>query len=215
MLLASQRQTIARHAQRLRPDGLVVGVAGNISARAGAQVAITPRGLDYDELTPEIVAVVELEGGAVEGEFAPSTELPMHLAIYRRTGAQAIVHTHAPYATALSMVLDEIPPVHYLLAELGGPVRTAPYATPGSEQLAAYVERALEGRSAALLQSHGTIAIGETVERAYARTLILESIAAAYHRARMVGEPRLLSAAELDRVAEGLREYPMGEGAPA
>lgn len=212
MLLADLRKAIVHHARRLRPDGLVVGVAGNISARSGDHVAITPRGLHYDEMTPEVVAVVDLDGQPVECELAPSTELPMHLAIYHRAGAGAIVHTHAPYATALSMVLDEVPPVHYLLAELGGPPRTAPYATPGSEELAAGVERALAGRSAALLQSHGAIAIGETVQRAYARTLILESVAAAYHRARALGEPKLLSEAELDRVAAGLREYPMGEG---
>jgi L-fuculose-phosphate aldolase len=207
MLLQREREAIARHAHKLRPDRLVVGVSGNISARSGEHVAITPSGLDYDDVTPERVCVLALGGEAVEAELEPSTEVPMHLGIYRRTGAGAIVHTHSPFATVLGTVVDELPPVHYLLAQLGGPVRTSSYATPGSEELADNAARGLEGRSATLLANHGAITIGATVEEAYNRSLILESICELYYRARLLGEPRLLEAGEIDHVADELSDY--------
>jgi len=211
--LAEEREAIVRLAQRLRPDGLVSGTSGNLSARAGDLVAITPSGLDYDELRPEHVCVVALDGAVVEGELAPSTELPMHLAVYARTPAGAVVHTHSPFATAVACVLDELPGVHYLVADLGGPVRVAPYATFGTSELARSMEAALEGRSAALLANHGTITVGDGLDRAYANAVLLEWVAALYVRARALGEPRVLDADELARVAERLKGY--GQAAPA
>jgi L-fuculose-phosphate aldolase len=210
--LASERAAIARHARRLRPDGLVVGTSGNLSARNGDLVAITPSGLDYDELTPELVCVVDLAGEVVEGDLEPSTELPMHLAAYEQTDAGAVVHTHSPYATVLACAADELPPIHYLLAELGGRVRVAPYATFGTEALARAIAGALEGRSAALLANHGTLAVGPTLERAYARSMTLEWLSALYVRARALGEPRLLDDAEIELVAERMAGY--GQAAP-
>ena len=168
MLLEAERTLIVHHAGLLRPDGLVVGTAGNLSIRAGELVAITPSSVDYDELDPGLVCVVGLDGETVEGERSPSSELPMHLAVYHATGAAAIVHTHAPYATTLGTVVDELPAIHYMIAELGGPVRVAPYATFGSDELAGSVMAALDGRSAVLLGSHGTLTIGDSLEQALA-----------------------------------------------
>jgi L-fuculose-phosphate aldolase len=207
MQLPDERRTLVEYARRLRSDGLVIGTAGNISARSGLLVAITPSGVDYDEMTPESACVVDLDGGLVEGDLDPSTELPLHLAIQRMGAGGAVVHTHSPYATALSLVVDEIPPIHYLLAELGGPVRTAPYAAPGSEELAVSVRRALEDRSAALLQNHGAVTTAETIERAYARSVLLESLARTFFLARLVGEPRLLPPGELERLGEFVCGY--------
>ena len=209
MLLGPERRLVVQYAKRLRPDGLVVLTAGNISARSGELVAITPGSFDYDRLTPERICVVHLDGAAAEVRLPPSSELPMHLAVYHaEPDAAAVVHTHAPYASALSTVVDELPALHYLIAELGGPVRVAPYATFGSEQLAENVAGALEGRTAALLANHGTIAFGETLEEAYSRTLLLEWLSALYLRSRLLGEPRLLAGGEIDRVARKLRRPP-------
>ena len=209
MLLARERRLVVEYAQRLRPDGLVVLTAGNISVRSGDLVAITPASFDYDDLTPDLISVIHMDGEPAEPGLPPSSEVPMHLAVYDAApGAVAVVHTHAPYASALSTVVDELPALHYLIAELGGPVRVAPYATYGSEELAGNVARALEGRTAALLGSHGTIAYGDTIEQAYSRTILLEWLSALYLRSRVLGEPRLLPDEEIDRVARKLGARP-------
>jgi L-fuculose-phosphate aldolase len=205
MLLGPERRLVVRYAQRLRPDGLVVGTAGNISVRSGDLVAITPGSFDYDELTPESICVIHMDAAAAEAGLAPSSEVPMHLAVYDAvTEACAVVHTHAPFASALSTVVDELPALHYMIAELGGPVRVAPYATYGSEELADNVARALEGRTAALLGNHGTIAFGDTLEQAYSRTMLLEWLSALYLRSSLLGKPRLVADDEIDRVAQKL-----------
>jgi L-fuculose-phosphate aldolase len=209
MLLARERRLVVEYAKRLRPDGLVVLTAGNISVRSGDLVAVTPASFDYDDLTPELISVIHMDGGSAEPGLPPSSEVPMHLAVYDAApDAGAVVHTHAPFASALSTVVDELPALHYLIAELGGPVRVAPYATYGSEELAGNVAHALEGRTAALLGNHGTIAFGDTLERAYSRTLLLEWLSALYLRSRVLGEPRLLPDEEIDRVAEKLASRP-------
>lgn len=218
MLLGPERRLVVQYAKRLRPDGLVVLTAGNISARSGDLVAITPGSFDYDRLTPGRICVVHLDGTSAEVLLPPSSELPMHLAVYRAAPeARAVVHTHAPYASALSTVVDELPALHYLIAQLGGPVRVAPYATFGSEELAESVANALEGRTAALLGNHGTIAYGETVEEAYSRTMLLEWLSALYLRSSLLGEPRLLAGEEIELVARKLsrREAPAGSSQPS
>ena len=205
MLLEAERALIVDQAGRLRPDGLVVGTAGNLSVRSGELVAITPTSVDYDALDPGLVCVVGLDGHVVESPLAPSSELPMHLAVYHATDAAAIVHTHAPHATALATVVEELPAIHYLIAELGGPVRVAPYATFGTDELAASVMEALAGRSAVLLRSHGTLTIGRSLEEAYWRSVLLEWLSALYYRAALLGTPRLIPTAEIELVAEQLR----------
>jgi L-fuculose-phosphate aldolase len=200
------RELVVRYARRLVPDGLAVGTAGNLSARAGADVvAITPSALEYDTLTPDLVSLVRVDGTVVEGE--PSTELPMHLAAYEEAGTAAVVHTHSAFATALGTVAEELPAIHYLVADLGGPVPVVPYATPGSAELAQLVASALAGRSAVLLRNHGALTVGDSLPHAYARALLLEWLAALYYRARALGDPALLEQRELDRLADLLKGY--------
>ena len=205
MLLQAERALIVHHSRLLRPDGLVVGTAGNISIRNGDLVAITPTSVDYDALDLSLVCVVGLDGEIVEAEREPSSELPMHLAVYHATDAVAIVHTHAPYATALATVVDELPAIHYMIAELGGPVRVAPYATFGTDELAGSAMDALRGRNAVILGSHGTLTLGDSLEQAYWRSVLLEWLATLYYRATLLGEPRLIPATEIERVADRLR----------
>jgi L-fuculose-phosphate aldolase len=208
VLLEAERTLIVHYARRLRPDGLVVGTAGNLSARVDDLIAITPSSVDYDALEPGLICVVGLDGRLVDAERPPSSELPMHLAVYGATSAGAIVHTHSPYATALATVVQELPAIHYMIAELGGPIRVAPYATFGTDALASGVVEALRGRSAVLLESHGTLATGITIEQAYRRSVLLEWLSALYHRASLVGDPKLLPHDEIARVAEALHALP-------
>ena len=126
------RERVVTAARRLAADGLVIGTAGNVSARERDVVAITPTGAALERLGPEQVAIVNLEGEQTGGELEPSSELALHLGVYRRYHAGGVVHTHAPMATALSCAIDELPVVHYQMLMLGGPVRVAPYATFGT-----------------------------------------------------------------------------------
>lgn len=207
MLLKREREWIVEYARRLRPDRLVTGVSGNLSVRAGDLVAISPSGLDYDAYRADLVCVVGLDGSPMETPLPPSTELPMHLTAYRETDAGAVVHTHSRYATVLGTLIDELPPIHYLLAMLGGPIRVATYATPGSEELARNMAAGLQGRRAVLLQNHGAIAIGESLERAYSNAITLETLCTLYYQAVLLGKPNLLSLEEIEHVGVVLRDY--------
>jgi L-fuculose-phosphate aldolase len=207
MMLGDERRQIVDACRKMRADGLVVGTSGNISVRAGDLIAVTPSGLDYDAMTPESVGVHRLDGAPVEAALAPTTEMAMHLAVYARTDAGAVVHTHSTAATALSTVADELPPIHYLVALFGGPVRVASYATYGTSELAANMAAALADRSACILGNHGTIVYGTDLAEAYSHAAYLEWLCELYLRATAAGPPRLLSLAEIDRVKDRLTGY--------
>ncbi|HST42040.1 MAG TPA: class II aldolase/adducin family protein [Conexibacter sp.] len=211
--LTVARAQVADAANRLAAAGLVAGTAGNVSARCGDAVAITPTGARLEDVTPSDVTVVSaLDGRPLAGTLAPTSELDLHLGVYAAHGAGAVVHTHAPVATALSCVLDELPCVHYEMLLLGGPVRVAPYATFGTPQLAASAVAALEGRTAALLANHGTIAFCADVEGAVRATELLEWAATVWWRASQLGTPRVLDEAARSAVVEAA--IARGYGAP-
>ncbi|BCL19598.1 class II aldolase/adducin family protein [Streptomyces tuirus] len=196
-------------ARRSVSDGLVVGTSGNVSVRVGDTVLVTPSGVPYDRLAPDDVTGVDLDGTQVLGTLVPTSELPMHLAVYRTTGALAVVHTHAVHATAVSTLVSELPLIHYMAAALGGPVRVAPYATYGTDELAENMLRALADRSGCLLQNHGTVAHGATLAQAYDRTAQLEWMCRLWLTASSVPglTPSLLSREQLTEVEERLRGY--------
>jgi len=203
-MLEREREGVAVSANRLAADGLVTGTAGNVSALAGELVAVTPTGARLEELTAEQVAVVGLDGALLDGDLAPSTELGLHLGIYRRGDAGAVVHTHSPFATALACVIDELPVVHYQMLGLGGPIRVAPYATFGTPELAALTLTALEDRSAALMANHGAIAVGPDLDTAMEQARLLEWACELYWRAAAVGTPRVLGESEQQAFLEAV-----------
>ncbi|MEV6944272.1 class II aldolase/adducin family protein [Streptomyces sp. NPDC051172] len=200
-LVATARRTVA--------DGLVVGTSGNVSVRVGDTVLVTPSGVPYDRLTPEDVTGVDLDGHQVLGRLVPTSELPMHLAIHRTTDARAVVHTHAVHATAVSTLVPELPAIHYMAGALGGPVRVALYATYGSDELAENMLQALADRTACLLQNHGTMAYGTTLDQAYDRTAQLEWMCRLWLTASSVPgmSPTLLSREQVAEAGEKLRGY--------
>jgi L-fuculose-phosphate aldolase len=202
-MLHTEREQVAAAARRLAAAGLVAGTSGNLSARSGDRVAMTPTGAVLATLEPDEVTVVDLDGQVVHGELAPTSEADLHLGVYRsQDHAGAVVHTHAPVATALSCVLDELPCVHYEMLLLGGSVRVAPYATFGSPELAQSVLEALDGRSAALMANHGAVTVGADVEGAVRATELLEWACTLYWRALSVGQPRVLDAAQQQAVID-------------
>lgn len=213
MILADERAAVCEYARRMTADGLVVGTSGNVSARAGELVAVTPTGVDYTALRPEDVPVVSLDGSVVDGELRPTSELPMHLSLYGGVAdpdgdpIEAVVHTHSTYATVVSTLVPEVPPIHYMLAAIGPSVRVAEYATYGTPELAESMLAAIEGRRGCLLGNHGTITYGSTLGTAYHRARQLEWVCQVWLLARAAGDPALLPAGEIGTVAEKLRGY--------
>lgn len=203
------RGAVADAARRLADHGLLIGTAGNVSARDGDRIAVTATGVVLADCTPDQVTVVDPQGEVVAGELVPTSELELHLAVYADSDAQAVVHTHAPFATAVACVLDELPVLHYQQLLLGGAIRVAPYATFGSPELAGSVREALRDRTAALLANHGSVSVGSTLEEAVERALLLEWLAQLHHRASALGVPRTLTEEQQVAVIEAAlaRDY--------
>ncbi len=191
-VLDEQRHDVAAAARKLAGGGLVPGTSGNISVRAGELVAISAAGSALDGLEPDQVTVVDLDGRVREGAGAPSSELALHLGIYRRFSSGAVVHCHPPYATAVACVLDELPVVHYTQVRLGGAIRVAPYARFGSDELAALTVDALVDRDAALMANHGAVTHGEDLDAGVESAYLLEWLCALHWRAVALGTPRNL-----------------------
>ena len=203
-LFAAERAEVVAFARRMAGDGLVAGTSGNVSRRVGGMIAITPRNRDYDAMTVEDVALIDLDGQPRDTTRPASTEAPMHLAVYRAFDAGAVVHTHSPFATVIGTVATELPAVHYTIVTLGGPVRVAPYHLFGSDELARAVADAGRDRSAVILGTHGAITWGDDLAQTYRRSVTLEWLAALYWRACQLGSPRILTDEELDDVRRQL-----------
>jgi L-fuculose-phosphate aldolase len=202
------RRALSEGARAVAESGLVVGSAGNVSVRVGDEMLITPRRYALAAVEPGDCVRVRLEDGAVveaSDGVDPSSETPLHRAVYAASDAGAVVHTHSHFATVLSTLVDEIPPVHYGTIAFGGRVRVAPYATFGTDELAASVEAALQGRRAALIANHGAVTLAGEVDRAVALAIELEWLSSVAYHAMVAGKPRLLDDAELERVAERAR----------
>ncbi len=213
MILAEERAAVCEFARRMTADGLVVGTSGNVSARRDDLVAVTPTGVDYAELRPEDIPVVALDGEIVEGALKPTSELPMHLTVYRKAAdpdgapVTAVVHTHSVHATAVSTLTAEVPPIHYMIAAIGPSARVAAYATYGTEELAEAMLEALKGRRGCLLANHGTVTFGDGLAAAYHRAQQLEWVCQVWLVARAAGTPTLLPSTEIEHVVEKLRGY--------
>jgi L-fuculose-phosphate aldolase len=217
------RTAIIASCKHMNAIGLNQGTSGNISARFGDRMLITPSGVPYQEMAAEDLAAMPIQGdyGSWEGPLAPSTEWRFHLDITRaRPEVGAIVHAHSTFATALAIARKEIPACHYMIAAAGGPtIRCASYATYGTKELSDAALQALQDRTACLLANHGMIATGPNLDKAMWLAVELETIARQYVVSLSIGGPVLLSNAEIARVKEGFKSYgPRGRdeaGAPA
>jgi len=210
MTLGELRTAVVEAGRTLAEAGLVVGAAGNVSARSGELVAVTPTGARLGALRADEIAIVDLDGRLVDGPLAPTSELPLHLAVYRELDAGAVVHTHPPMGTAVACVVDELPCFHYTLVTLGGSVRVARYATFGTDDLATNAVEALDGRTAALLGGHGAVTYGDDLRDALDATELLEWACGVYVHACAIGTPRVLSEEERAAVAAALAAYRYG-----
>jgi len=206
------REAIVATALAMNAAGINRGKSGNVSARLQRDgfdgFLVTPSGLPYAETTPDDIVAMTIQGEA-HGDRVPSSEWRFHRDIYASRGdALAVVHTHAPFATSLACLHRGIPPFHYMVAVAGGAdIRCAPYATFGTQQLSDHALAALAGRNACLLANHGMIALGASLARALALAVEVETLAEMYWRALQIGEPMLLSGAEMAIVLEKFASY--------
>jgi len=210
LLLEAERTAVARASRHLAEKGLVIGTAGNISARQGDLIAVTPTGSDLGTVTAEMITVIDLSGQVVDGDLAPTSEVPLHTGIYAATNALAITHAHAMASTAVACCLDELPALHYCCLELGGAPRTAAYARFGSQELADNVIEALKGRNAALMQNHGSVAYGPTMDQAIHNLEVLEWLAELYWRASSMGTPHVLTDKDFEAIIMAAIEHGYG-----
>lgn len=202
------RQSIVDASLEAEALRLNVGTSGNISARTGGGMIITPTGIPPRALRPDLLVTMDLDG-AWSGTVSPSSEWALHAEIYKaRPDVLAIVHAHPDHCVALSCARMSIPAFHYMVAGFGGEdIRCSGYATFGSRELAMETVAALEGRTACLLSNHGMVAVGGTVREALGRTMKLETLARQFILCSSFAAPVVLSAAELVDVAERYKTY--------
>lgn len=211
--LGPERRAVVAWLKRLA--ALTPGTSGNLSARRGDRVAVTPTGIAYDRIGPADVPVLDIDSAVVVwGEREPTSEVPLHLSVYDAIDAGAVAHVHSPWATTLAVSREPLPAVHYALARAGGAVPVADYATYGSDELAANAAATMAeaGTSAVLLANHGVVAAGEDVGDAVETAESVEFVAKLYGQARSMGaEPEELDSAEIERVAGKFDEYGQDE----
>ena len=205
----AQRRSIIDACLRMNDLGINQGTSGNIGVRIRGGMLITPSGMPYDRLKTSDIVYMKSDGSIPKGQRNPSSEWRFHHDILAaRPDVGAVVHTHAMFATTLACLRRDIPSFHYMVAVAGGEsIRCAPYATFGTQALSDHALKALDGRKACLLANHGMIAVGDSIERALALAVEVETLAAQYWRVLQVGKPKLLSAAEMRRVLAKFADY--------
>lgn len=204
------RQAICEYGRQLLADDLTTGTGGNLSARLDEDhIAISPSGIPYAEIEPADVPVVRTDGTVVEGDADPSTELPMHLAVYReRSDVGGVVHTHSPNATTFAALGDPIPASHYLISFTGSKVPVAEYRTHATAELGeAAVDSLGESFNATLLRNHGVLTADESLDSAYTVAQMVEYCARIHYQARAIGDPEILPDDEIEKLAGKLESY--------
>lgn len=204
------RESICEYGRQLLADDLTTGTGGNLSVRLDEdRIAISPSGIPYGEIDPEDVPVVSMDGTVVEGDAEPSTELPMHLAVYReRPDVGGVVHTHSPNATTFASLGEPIPASHYLISFTGTEVPVAEYETHATPKLGeAAVDALGEEFNATLLRNHGVLTADESLDDAYTVALMVEYVARIHYQARAIGDPEILPDEEIHRLTDKLDGY--------
>ena len=203
------RQAIIATARTMSSRGLSPGRSGNVSARMGGGMLITPSGMAYDVIEPNDIVHMTADGTIVDKNRKPSSEWRFHLAAYRqRPEMQAIVHTHSMHATVLACAHKSIPAFHYMVAAAGGrEIPLVPYATFGTDALSLHVALGVSKHNACLMANHGQIAMGATLASALELAADVEVLAEQYWKVLMLGTAKLLPDAEMDLVIEKFKSY--------
>jgi L-fuculose-phosphate aldolase len=211
MKLQKEREQVVEYGIKLIETGLVTGTGGNISIYNPEEnlIAISPSGMDYFELTPEDVSVINLEGELIDGPRKPSSEVDLHRIFYnRRDDITAVVHTHSTYCTILASLQWELPAVNYYIGLVGGPnVRCGEYKAFGTPEVAETTFEAMKDRKAALIANHGMIAGGNSIGNAFSIAEETERMAETYYKAKLLGDPYILNEDEVQEMVERFPSY--------
>ncbi|MBO9710320.1 MAG: class II aldolase/adducin family protein [Caulobacter sp.] len=206
------RRRMAEVMQAMDDRGLNRGTSGNVSARFGEAMLVTPSGVPASRLTGDQMVLVHPDGSTPAGSLKPSSEWRMHQGLLdRRPDVGAVVHCHSRHATILACANRPIPAMHYMVAVSGGTsVPVAPYATFGSEALAQAVVETLDGRYAALMANHGQIVVAPNLDFALAIAEEIEEQAAVYWGTLAIGGPSLLETDEMNVILQRFKSYGQG-----
>lgn len=210
MTYQTQRQELILFGNRLLQEGFTKGTGGNLSIfdRQSRKMLITPSAIAYQDITPEDIMVIDIDGRVVEGSRTPSSEWEMHLMIYRhREDIDALIHAHTTYCTAVACLRKELPAVHYMIAVAGENVRCADYATFGTRELAQNALVAMDDRRAVLLANHGVLAGGVNLKDAFNVLEEVEYTAQLYYLTSSMGDPVILDHSEMEVMKEKFRTY--------
>ena len=210
MILEKEKEQVIEYSLKLLSEGLTNGTAGNVSIfnREEGLVAISPTGVNYSELTPEMISIVDLEGKLIEG-LKPSSELEMHMILYRnREDVNAVIHTHPVYTTVLACLRQDLPAIDYMIAVTGATkVKCAEYASYGTKELAENAYKAMGSSLAVILANHGLTTAGKDIANAFNITVQVEYISNLYIKARNIGEPIILPDNEMNSMLERFKTY--------
>lgn len=210
MILEKEREQVIEYSLKLLSEGLTNGTAGNVSIfnREKGLVAISPTGVNYSELTPEMISIVDLDKKLIEG-LKPSSELEMHMILYRnREDVNAVIHTHPVYTTVLACLRQDLPAIDYMIAVTGATkVRCAEYASYGTKELAENAYKAMGNSLAVILANHGLTTAGKDIANAFNITVQVEYISNLYIKARNIGEPIILPDNEMNSMLERFKTY--------
>lgn len=210
MLMENAREELIKYGRKLVDTNLTKGTGGNLSVydREKELMAITPSGLDFYDIQPKDIVIMDLKGEIVEGQKKQSSEWVMHKIFYeRRDDLDAIIHAHTLYATVLATLRWDLPPSHYMLAVAGNNVRCAEYATFGTRELAENAYKSMRDRRAVFLANHGILGGEKDLANAFNVIEEVEYVADIYLRTKAVGEPVILPQEEMDLMKEKFKTY--------
>ena len=210
MKLELEREKIIKYVKKLVTSGLTKGTGGNLSIYNPEEglMAISPSGIDYFDIRLEDVVVMDLEGNVVEGYRKPSSEYAMHKIFYeKRDDIFSVVHCHSVYSTTMSILREQLPASHYMIAQADKNVRCSEYATYGTKELAENAFTAMKDRYGVLLANHGLLTGADCIENAFNTAEELEYVAETYYRARSIGEPVILSDNEMEKMQKKFKTY--------
>jgi len=197
--------------KKMNAVGINQGTSGNLCVRTGDSFLVTPTSLSYDRMEPDDIVETDFDGGYY-GRLLPSSEWRFHRDILKaRPDRDTVLHCHSSFATSFSCHRREMPPFHYMIGLAGGTtIRCAKYAAYGTQELSENAVKALEGRDACFLANHGQIAIGRDLDRAFRLAVEVETLARQYIQALIIGEPTLLTEAEMAQVLEQMKQMSYG-----
>jgi len=210
MILQKERELVLKHCRKLITAKLTTGSGGNVSIfnRQENLIAVSPGSMDYFEIDPADIMVIDPTGKVVDGRNSPSSESQFHLALYQhRKDVNAVIHSHSVFATTVSCLREEIPPLHYLVGLIGDKIPVTEYATFATKELAENIVSGIGTANAALLANHGVVSVGPDIETCFIIAEHVELIAQMYVYAKSMGKPVLLDAGEMARLQAKFKQY--------